>query len=100
MHKKILQLFVLPVVLLAGGCSYVLSPANENINGIENMYNDPVYAEGILINAYTLLPGNGWTFSDVATDNAVSNDNSNAMRQMATGQWTADNNPLDQWKSS
>lgn len=100
MHKKILQLFVLPVVLLAGGCSDVLSPANENINGIENMYNDPVYAEGILINAYTLLPGNGWTFSDVATDNAVSNDNSNAMRQMATGQWTADNNPLDQWKSS
>jgi hypothetical protein len=100
MYKKISYLFVLPAVLFISGCSDVLSPANENINEVEDMYDDASYAEGILVNAYTLLPGNGWTFTDVATDNAVSNDNSNTFRQMATGQWTADNNPVNEWKSS
>ncbi|WP_340105926.1 RagB/SusD family nutrient uptake outer membrane protein [Rhodohalobacter sp. 8-1] len=101
MYKRILAylLFILVAVLI-GSCSDVLSPANENINELEDMYNDASYAEGILANAYNLLPSNGWTFTDVATDNAVTNDNNAALRQMATGQWTADNYPLNQWQNS
>jgi hypothetical protein len=93
-------LLLIPAVLLIGSCSDVLSPANENINELEDMYTDASYAEGFLSNAYNLMPGNGWTFTDVATDNAVTNDNSNAFRQMATGQWTADNYPLNEWSDS
>jgi hypothetical protein len=85
--------------LLIGSCSDVLSPSNQNINDLEDMYTNASYAEGVLANAYNLLPNNGWTFTDVATDNAVTNDNNNALRQMATGQWTADNNPLNLWEN-
>ncbi|MDR8393360.1 RagB/SusD family nutrient uptake outer membrane protein [Aliifodinibius sp. S!AR15-10] len=101
MYKRILvYLLLIPAVLLVSSCSDVLSPANENINELEDMYTDASYAEGFLSNAYNLMPGNGWTFTDVATDNAVTNDNSNAFRQMATGQWTADNYPLNEWSDS
>lgn len=101
MYKRILAylLFILVAVLI-GSCSDVLSPGNQNINELENMNNNASYAEGILANAYNLLPNNGWTFTDVATDNAVTNDNNAALRQMATGQWTADNYPLNQWQNS
>ena len=39
-----------------------------------------------------------WSFNDVATDDAVSNDPNNPYRLMATGSWRADNNPMDQWQ--
>lgn len=92
-------LFILFAVLIAG-CSDVLSPGNQNINELDDMNDNATYAEGILVNAYTLLPNNGWTFTDVATDNAVTNDNNASLREMANGQWDADNNPLNQWQNS
>ncbi len=100
MYKPILAYLLIIPVLLTSGCSDVLSPANENINGLEDMYDDASYAEGFLANAYNLLPSNGWTFTDVATDNAVTNNTDDNLRQMATGQWTADNNPLNEWTDS
>ncbi|REL24652.1 RagB/SusD family nutrient uptake outer membrane protein [Rhodohalobacter sp. SW132] len=101
MYKRILlYLFFLLLAVLIASCSDVLSPGNQNINELDDMYTDATYAEGILANAYNLLPNNGWTFTDVATDNAVTNDNNAAFRQMANGQWAADNNPLNQWQNS
>jgi hypothetical protein len=61
------------------------------------MKSDPAYAEGVLVNAYARIPSNFWSFTDVATDNAVSNDPTNTFRMMASGQWTSSNNPIDQW---
>jgi hypothetical protein len=61
------------------------------------MKSDPAYAEGVLVNAYARIPSNFWSFTDVATDNAVSNDPTDAFRMMASGQWTSSNNPIDQW---
>jgi hypothetical protein len=42
----------------------------------------------------TNVAGN-WT--DVATDDAVTNLTNNAFLNMATGTWAADNNPMSQW---
>lgn len=82
------------------GCDDLIEPAIENNRGLEDMYAEAEYAQGILLNAYTRLPSNGWSFSDVATDDAVSNDVSNSYRKIATGQWAANFNPLDQWTNS
>lgn len=82
------------------GCDDLIEPAIENNRGLEDMYAEAEYAQGILLNAYTRLPSNGWSFSDVATDDAVSNDVSNNYRKIATGQWAANFNPLDQWTNS
>ncbi len=61
------------------------------------MYNDPTFARGLIDNAFLVLPYDGSSVSDVATDDAVSNDNSNNYKQMATGNWTAESNPVNQW---
>jgi len=101
MFKKIFSyLSILSVVLLFSGCGDVFKPANENIRKLDNMYGNATYAEGFLVDAYNRLPGNSWTFTDVATDNAVSNDNNNSYRQMALGQWSSSNYPLNQWSNS
>lgn len=98
MNKKIL--IVLSIFLTCISCDDLIEPAIENNRGLSDMYAEAEYAQGILLNAYTRLPGNGWSFSDVATDDAVSNDVNNNYRKIATGQWAANFNPLDQWTNS
>ena len=94
--KNIFKLLVL--VLLFTACEDFFEPALENNRGLEAMYQEPTYAQGILANAYILLPYSSTPNSDVATDDAVSNDNGNDYLAMATGSWTAINNPLSQWQ--
>ena len=94
--KNIIKLVVL--VLLFTACDDMFEPALENNRGLDAMYNEPTYAQGILANAYILLPYSSAPQSDVATDDAVTNDNDNDYLAMATGSWTASSNPLSQWQ--
>ncbi|MGZ3880683.1 MAG: RagB/SusD family nutrient uptake outer membrane protein, partial [Flavisolibacter sp.] len=98
MYKNILALIVLGVML--AGCKKVLSPLDDNHRTLQSIYSDPYFAEGILMNAYTRLPTNGFSFNDVATDDAVTNDKFSPLLNMATGSWSAANNPLEQWTNS
>jgi hypothetical protein len=98
MYKSILALIVLGVML--AGCKKVLSPLDDNHRTLESIYSDPYFAEGIIMNAYTRLPTNGYSFNDVATDDAVTNDKFSAFLNMATGSWSAANNPVEQWTNS
>jgi hypothetical protein len=99
MYKKILAVVV--VVMMVAGCKKtLLSPLDDNHRTLEDIYSDPYYAEGILMNAYTRLPTNGYSFSEVATDDAVTNDKFNPLLNMPTGSWSAANNPMDQWNNS
>ena len=95
--KKILTIFV--AALLLTGCDDLFTPAIENNKSVTDAHNDPLYAEGILANAYTRNPYNSQSFNDVATDDAVSNKSDEGFLKMATGSWTANNNPMDQWGS-
>lgn len=96
--KKIFALML--SVLMLTGCENMFEPAIENILEKDFMYKDAQFAGGILLNAYSMLPSNGWRHSDVATDNAVSNNPGNNYRRIAGGQWTSDNNPLEVWQNS
>jgi hypothetical protein len=98
MCKKLLVLFIVGIVF--AGCKKNLSPLDDNHRTLEDIYSDPYYAEGILMNAYTRLPTNGYSFNEVATDDAVTNDKFNPLLNMATGSWSAANNPVDQWNNS
>ncbi|MBT1689456.1 RagB/SusD family nutrient uptake outer membrane protein [Dawidia soli] len=90
---KLLALF-----LLVTACEDVFYPAKENIRGLDAMYQEPGYAQGILANAYILLPYSASPTTDVATDDAVSNNIDNAFLQMASGAWSANNDPTSQWQ--
>lgn len=94
--KKILKLSALIVLLTA--CEDVMSPAIENIRGLDAMYQEPGYAQGILANAYILLPYSGAPTTDLATDDAVSNDIDNAYLRMASGSWSSVFDPTSQWQ--
>jgi hypothetical protein len=98
MYKNILALIVAGV--LFAGCKKVLSPLDDNHRTLQSIYSDPYFAEGIIMNAYTRLPTNGYSFNDVATDDAVTNDKFSPLLNMATGAWSAANNPVEQWTNS
>jgi starch-binding outer membrane protein, SusD/RagB family len=89
---------IMTILLLATACEDVLYPAKENIRGLDAMYKEPGYAQGILANAYILLPYTASPNTDVATDDAVSNNIDNAFLRMASGSWSANDDPTSQWQ--
>jgi hypothetical protein len=95
--KNIIKLLVL--VFLFTACDDLFEPAIENIRDLDDMYEEPTYAQGILANAYILLPYSSDPNSDVATDDAVTNDYESDYLLMATGSWSASVNPMSQWQN-
>jgi len=98
--KKLQLLICMAALLFSAGCKDMLEPEIENNLDLESTYNNATYAQGLLLNGYTRIPTNSWSFNDVATDDAVTNDKNNAYLKIATGQWTAINNPLSQWTNA
>jgi hypothetical protein len=94
-----LKLFILTIisVSLISGCEWSLEPENDNHSTLERVYDDPAYAEGLLLTAYTLIPTNDYRFDEPATDDAVSNDLFNSYLYMTKGMWTAQYNPQNLW---
>ncbi|WP_111309572.1 RagB/SusD family nutrient uptake outer membrane protein [Confluentibacter sediminis] len=99
--RNIFIIFIL--FTLFTGCDDVWEPAIENIKDEESIYAEPALAEGLLLQGYLQLPDShdyNFEFTDVATDNAVSNNYSNVYLSMASGAWAANNNPMSVWDRS
>jgi len=95
-------IILLASVLLLSSCKDLLEPAIENnrdLNPDDFIPNDARFPFGVLLNGYNRIPTNSWSFNDVATDDAVTNDQTNGFLKMANGQWAANNNPLNQWQN-
>lgn len=89
---------VASAVLTLSSCADLFEPAIENKQDLSQMFKDKEFARGILGSAYLQLPYNSTSVSDVATDDAVSNDNTNNYMKMATGAWASNNDPMSQWQ--
>jgi hypothetical protein len=101
MNKSLLIL--LAFVFTLSGCKDLIEPAIENnreLNPESFLPNDARFPYGVLLNGYNRIPTNSWSFNDVATDDAVTNDQNNGFLKIANGQWTANNNPLNQWTNA
>lgn len=85
------------VLLSAVSCKKYLEPSPDNSLTESQVLKIPAYAEGLLLNAYRAMPSAVSFDLDVITDDAVTNDPASAFRQMATGAWTAINNPVTEW---
>ena len=81
-------------------CDDQFNPEDDNHSTEDRLLTDPYYAEGLLTYAYTLVPTYNYKFDEVGTDDAVSNVSSNGYRKIATGGWTAMNNPESVWDNS
>ena len=97
MKKKIL--FFIAGALILSSCDDLFTPAKENFKDVDQMYTDASYAQGFLVNVYRSIP-TYYDNSDYATDDAVTNQKSHSFLKMATGTWTASNNPINQWQNS
>lgn len=96
---KINFLIIAAIVLATSGCKKILDPDEENLRSAEQMYTDPSYAQGFLLNGYRTIPAY-YDNSDYATDDAVTNQLTNGYLLMATGSWTANNNPVGIWSTA
>ena len=83
--------------VVLSSCQDMFEPADENNRQAEDMTEESKYAHGLLLYAYDRLPYLTTTQTDVATDDAVTNQTSSNYLNMATGTWAADNNPMSQW---
>lgn len=98
MNTKLILL--VSFMLALTGCEDLFEPAVQNNRALEDVRDEPRFAQGLLINGYARMPLNNWSFSEMATDDAVANNEGNAYSAIATGQWAANNNPLDEWTNS
>jgi len=92
MKKSILLLIFIPFLF---GCQSWFEPAIENQKDAGSLVREPVLAQRTLGQAYLTNPLGGWSFNDVATDDAVSNDPQNIFMRIATGQWRANYSPMN-----
>lgn len=98
---KLKNIILFSAAMLAfASCEDLFEPAIENNQEITAMYKDADFARGVLDNAYLVLPYSDSPNSDLATDDAVSNDATNSYKRMATGGWAANNNPVNTWEGS
>lgn len=97
-HNRIL--FTLALVASLGFASGCDDPFNAEENfrmNKDQVISRPQYAEGLLDYAYTQMPYRSFRFDEVATDDAVSNQTSNAYRLMASGSWSSLSNSQEMW---
>lgn len=87
------------VAITLSSCDDLFEPAIENQRDIDAMYTEPTYAQGLLGNAYILLPYSSSPGCDMATDDAVANIATNSYSRMATGSWASNNDPMEQWRN-
>lgn len=94
-----IKLLLAGAVFLLASCKKILDADVENLKGVEQIDTDINFAQGFLANGYRLLPGY-YDNSEYATDDAVTNVRTNNLLLMATGSWTATNNPLSRWDAA
>lgn len=99
MYKKIYFSIILTIAFVSISCENMLEPNDENILNEEFIFNDPVFSEGVLLNAYSLIPtfGSANNELDMATDNAVCNLPTNNILRMGTGELSSFFNPANRW---
>jgi hypothetical protein len=87
MKKNILPLLLL---LMISACQEegLLEPGKNNQQQLDYVLRTPAFAEGFLMSAYKNLDTE-YNYTECATDDAVNNANGNALRRIATGEWSA-----------
>ena len=93
--RNIILYFIGALVLCS--CQDMFEPADENTRQEDTMYQESEYAHGLLVNGYSRLPYFQSSTTDIATDDAVTNNTSSNYLYMATGTWASDNNPMSVW---
>lgn len=85
------------LVTTFSACDDLFEPALENVQTIDQLILDAPSAHGILGYAYATLPFETKSTTDIATDDAVTNDLENSYRSIALGSWTSSVETMSKW---
>ena len=96
MKKRNIILYFIGLVAFSS-CNDMFEPADENNRTEDAMIEESKYAHGLLIYGYDRLPYITTTQTDIATDDAVTNNTNSNYWKMANGSWSATDNPMSQW---
>lgn len=72
---------------ISGACEKFTDPGKDNQYTNSRVIKEPGFSEGILTYAYMRMQSS-YVFEELATDDAVSNQNGNTYQRMATGEWS------------
>jgi len=98
--KKYIKYLIFPAIILVfWGCDSMLNPELDNVIGEQRASTVPQTAFGFLNTAYLTIPAT-YSFSECATDDAVSNDPASPYPRMVGGSWNALFDPLSSWAAS
>jgi hypothetical protein len=98
--RKYINLLLLIIVVNLSSCEKFLEPKPEGTLTEEELLFNPSFAEGLLMTAYAALPDDYNFATDVASDDAVTNDKISDYRRMATGEWLSTFNPISEWSNA
>ncbi len=100
MKKDIYLLAIVLAGLAFSSCEKLLEPAYDNSLSDEMVWSNPIYAEGVLLRAYVNMPETYDFTSDMATDDALSNEKGDDANRMAGGEWSSQYNPISTWSGA
>jgi len=95
--KRIAYLIIIALGIGFTACEKFLEAELDNRVSEEELKENPAYFEGLLLHAYNNLPKEYDFGTDVASDDAVTNDKNSDYLRMATGEWQSTFNPVDEW---
>lgn len=98
--RKYINLFLLIFSFSFFSCQKFLEPLAENTRTEDQVQKNMAFAEGLLMKAYVALPSDYNFETDIASDDAATNNLTSAYKRMATGEWTASNDPISKWATA
>jgi len=97
--KKILLSILIITGTFFTSCEKLLNPDPANFYAESRFWKDPVFAEGVLSNAYIVLPSS-YTLDETATDDAVTNVTTSSYVRMNKGEWSSQFDPMTSWSTA
>jgi len=98
-HKYFIFLFIV-LFGLFNACS-LLEPDEENLYDLNDVNSVVTYTEGFLLSAYRNIPVAHNSFNlSYASDDALTNVPTSAVKTVVSGGWTSTSNPFDAWNSA
>jgi hypothetical protein len=98
--RRYINLVFLILIFSLFSCEKFLEPNPDGSLSDEEITSSPGFAEGLLLTAYYNLPVDYDFATDIASDDAVTNEKGSPYRQMATGNWKSSNDPISKWANS
>ncbi len=98
--RKYINLCLVIFSICLVSCEKFLEPEPNGTLSEDELLFNPSFAEGLLMTAYIALPDDYDFATDVASDDAVTNEKGSVYSRMATGEWLSSFDPISEWSDA